>query len=1151
MKIISEVSSIEISSPDLEFRFFGTFEIYVRNHRLKETDIKGRKARSLLKLIAHRRNHQIVRDQLADQLWPDLETEAANAQLYKALHHIRKAFARHEEEGADWIGISDDLIRINPPGGIVTDLKRFEQMARDGLRDQNISTLEKAISIYTGDFLPMDRYAEWASLPREHYRQLYLDLLTTMGQLCEQEGDLSGAAEILRVALEKEPTLETAHCGLMRIFARKGQPTRAFHQYDRCREVLREELGVSPSPVTMKVLDDIREGRLTEEVEKSTPPADVPGSTTPIIGRAEECDRIDRHLSALSAGTGGAMLICGETGIGKTRLARECMVKARRKGLPSYMARSGSHIAYGPFIELIEEVLRIQPDLEEFLPVELGNLLPGFSGEGKPAPHADKLAARGYLFARVHHFFSKLAEDNPMVVILEDLHEADRGSRELFTYLNRHRSGLSVLFVATLQKEEGTPEPELVQHLRETPAEIIELAPFTYEEHVTLLHLHAESAVISADAAGQIYQLSEGNPLYALELLRHYTDNDFDVTSPQHKQTGVEPSDPVSEKIPASIHYMVEQKLENLSPPARHLLFIAAILGRRVSYELLASIWKAGTNDSDEVLFNALEESIRARLLREHGLDYSFRHKLVQQTIYASISEARRRILHKQAADRLLEFSADTGEIPVHEIARHYEGAGELTRGARYLTEAGKQSEKVYAHDSALESYQEAYHLLESENSEESSALKCEILERTGDVYRACGRLEKSYDAYEEAITLTEQGTSVNQNLMELHRKIAVVAIFRTEIDRSEKHLEKAFELAGDDRRSLARLHITKALHLWHLNRLEEAYDVAFKAHNLAEQSGYSAEVSQACEILAMICLPLGRWEEGLKYEMERKVHGWSPEVVVATDAHLCLWEYHVSGDQPFQKAHRFMEQVAEQAEELGDLRCVAVCHYALGTMHLWRGERRQAVDELASSLKLHEQVGSPAGMAYALARKSVLHTLMGAKELGWQAVREGLTFAEQAAVRDHCLQRLYGVGIWNRLEAGDHTGAREMAEKSEQLLEKSGACGACALELYPWLAYYYLQNNEIDRVRECGKAVSELAEITGNPIGKAIAWMIESSLSVTDKDREKAAEYSRKSRKILEENVPEAEFSPVVHYMEKMAGQQENLQPAGGWSSE
>ncbi len=1136
-----------LSSSSLEIHLLGRFEVFVDGQILSETEIKGRKARLLLKLVAHKRSFQMVRDHAMDTLWPNLDSDSAKDQLYKALHHIRKAFAKQNKEAKEWIEITDDLIRIDPPGGITTDVKLFERAARSGTKDQDISDLERAVSLYSGEFLPMDRYAQWASMPREHYRQLYLDVLTTLAKLYENLGELAEAVEIRREALEKEPTLETAHRGLMRIFAKKGQETRAFRQYEVCREILGKELGVGPSAETMKTLDDIREGKVGAEKKQRPQRASFSGTTLPIIGRVEECNRVEQLLDHLISGQGGGLIISGEAGIGKTRLVREIIQQTRRKDIPFYLGQSGDssgNVAYGPFIELFDDMLNRQPELEEDLPVELGRLVPSFQGDGDPFPHADKLAAKGHLFARVHRLFTRLAEGDHCVVILEDLHMADQGSRELFSYLIRHLNRVPVLFVVTLRKEEGEPIPDFIRDTPEQKMEMIELAPLTYEEHIALLQHYAEDSIIGTNIADHIYRLGEGNPLFALELLRHHSEEgDTDAILQQSRVSGEQPVFPVSENIPSSLYHLVEQKLEKLSPPAHHLLYIAAVIGRQIPYELLAFIGSSDNSGADKELFDALEEVLKARLLEEQGLNYSFRHTLVQETIYSSISQARRKILHQQIADRLLTLSTNAKDQPVEQIAWHYLGAGEVLKGAQYLIKTGERAESAYAHEDALQRYREACEVLEDLKSEKAKGLKREVLERIGDVYRACGRLETSYGAYEEAISLAEESSlSENIDLVELYRKMAVVAIFRTEIERSEEYLKKAFNLVGEDARSQARLYITKALHLWHQNRLEEAYDIAKDALRKAERVNAKIESSQAREILAMTCLPLGRWEEGLQYEMERQYHGWSPEIVVATDAHLCLWEYHVSGDQPFQRARSFMENIAKQASEMGDLRCVAVCHYALGTMHLWRGQRHRAVEELASSMELHEQVGSPAGMAYSLARKGVLHTLTGAEGLGWQSIQEGLMYAKQAAVRDHCLQRLYGVGIWNRIEAGDIKQARKMVNKSEELLDEAGACAACALELYPWMAYYYLHTGQVDRARECGEAVFQLANKTDNPIGKAIAAMIESSLCVAEEKQGQAEECVQKSYKIMKEAVPDTAHSPVARYLECMVEQQEEL---------
>ncbi len=1128
-------------SSRLRIHLLGQFLVYISGRTLPESAIKGRKARSLLKLVALQRHGQIVRDQAMDVLWPDLDAASAAAQLYKALHHIRKAFTTYSEEAGEWIEITDDLVRLVPPCGVATDIVRFEQTARSGLLGGGMSDLETAVSVYAGDLLPMDLYAEWAALPREHYRQLYLDVLIALASQYEQRRELSEAAVMLRLALEKDPAFESAHRGLMRIFAKRGQATRADRQYDLCREALRRELAVEPSDETRETLAEVNERRVLKESERSPLQATIPSPMPPIIDRSAECAEIDKSLDRLSAGEGGALVIRGGMGLGKTRLIQELALRSRRRGLRVFAGSAREDegtVAYGPFVEIFEAVLHQYPALQEILPAELGRLVPTFSGDGAPVPHADKLAAQGYLFAQVHRFFARLAEGGALVVILDDLHAADEGSRELFYYLRRHGEGLPVLFAATT-REEAEPAPEIADALQERSVVELHLAPLAPREHAGLLQQHAASSEVPPATAERIYRLSEGNPLFALELQRMqpedgtYAVSDVDVQSAFPSARG---------RIPHSLRRLVEQQLRGLSPAAHHLLYIAAVLGRHVPYELMSSVWSGAAFSDEKDLFEPLEEVMRARLLDEQGLDYSFRHALVREAIYESISEARRRALHALVARRLVSASADADAEPVDRIAHHFIRAGDIRQGVHYLVLAGERAEAVYAHEDALQRFREALAALEDLDETRARRLKRDILERVGDVYRACGRLEQSYDAYEEAGVIAEEMPLGESDLVELHRKIALVAIFKTEMKRSEEHLERAFALVGEDEDARARLLIIKALHLWHLNRLEDAVDVAHEALELAEAIEAPASASQACEILAMTYLPLGRWEEGLEYERRRQVYGWSPEIVVATDAHLCLWEYHVTGDQPFQQARSFVRSVADQASQLGDLRCVAVCHYALGTMHLWRGESREATEELNASLDLHERVGSPAGMAYALARQGVMHTMRGAMEFGWQAIQDGVAHAHRAAVRDHCLQRLYGIGIWNRLEAGDIANARRLADTSVELLEESGACPACALELYPWLAYFYLRSGEMERVERCGQAVAELSAMTGNPIGEAVAAMIESSLCLIRQDEDGARRRRQEAFDLVEDAVTEATHSPIVHYLDRMVDQQAEL---------
>jgi tetratricopeptide (TPR) repeat protein len=474
-------------------------------------------------------------------------------------------------------------------------------------------------------------------------------------------------------------------------------------------------------------------------------------------------------------------------------------------------------------------------------------------------------------------------------------------------------------------------------------------------------------------------------------------------------------------------------------------------------------------------------------------LSYSFPHPLLREAIYQQMSEARRRALHGQTARALEMLYRDDPEMPIEAIAYHYLQVGEVEQAVRYLIRAGDRAEALYAHDDALLRYEEALSLLEGGITSGLLRLSAEVQERIGDVHRATGNVARSVEAYQaalEVLSLANLAPSEGPQST-LHRKIALGAILTTDMATAAEHLDEAREILGPDSLEEARLLIAQALFDWHRNALEEAVQHALRALEIAEAADAQVEVTQACEMLALAYLPLGNWEEGLKYELRRQVAGWSPDVVVATDGHLCLWEYHVHGDDPYQRAQEFIETVSEHATAVGDLRCVAVCHYALGSMAFLRGHLEPAAQNLVRALELNQRIGSSAGVAYTLARQASLSTAQGDAETGWTLVQQGLEVARQTAVWDHSLQRLYGTGIWNRLEVGDLASAEELVEAAKRLEEERRMCTVCGLQLYPALAAFHLASGNLENAWAYTEKAQQLAEMGYNRAGQAQAMRL------------------------------------------------------------
>jgi DNA-binding SARP family transcriptional activator len=1100
----------------VEILLLGRFQVLASVGRLGEEDIAGRKACALLKLLALDPGHQLAREVVVELLWPDLDGDAGAAQLYKALHQLRKVL-----DAGKSIAATKNLVKLAPPEGLATDASAFERSAAEALASRRVETLEAAAARYTGDLLPMDLHAPWAEAPRNRLRQRYIDVLLALAEGYQRRGDLAAAAQTWRTVLEKDATLEAAHRGLMQIFAQQGQRDRALKQYGVCLDILADEMGVAPSQETRALYDRIERQSPGTESAAAAAPLQAPVPMPPLVNRVAECRVLDECLERLAAGRGGVLVIEGPGGIGKSRLVRELTARAAQRGLQALVGSAyemEAAIAYGPFIDILQAALRASPADQDSIPGEIAGAVIGREAGAPAVPNSDPRAARTYLFAAIAEFLRRRARATPLVLVLENLHAADQGSRELFHYLARRTPDTPLLLTATRRDEPAAPDRLLRDIAEALPVSALSLAPLSEADHHELLRQQGGERSLARELSDEIFRLSEGNPLYALEL--HRSRGRLSTVT-----------------IPLSLRAHVLGELEGLSPGARRLLTIAAVAGEEIAYPLLEALWsRAAEAEGASRLLDVLDELIGAQLLHEHGVHYRFRHALHRRCVYESASEARRRALHAQVAASLAELGEREGELPVERVAFHYRMAGDARQAAHFLTLAGQRAASVYAHDDALRSYREALAMLEPPRDAVVRRICARLHSLIGDTNRAAGYLAESFPAYERAAALLEDLPVNAAELTELDCKIALAAIFTADMPKAGQHLARAWRHAPDDPRVHARLHVLRALHLWHFNRLEEAARYAHRALELAQSAHAEVESAQACEILAMAYLPLGRWQEGLRYEKQRLRHGrWSPELVVATDAHLCLWEYHAHEDRMLEQASAFMREVAAEADRLGDLRCVAICQYALGTIHLWKGDTAAALSELDESLALHGRVGSPAGMAYTLARRAVLHTLAGAIDPGWRSVQEGIEQAGRASIRDHCLQRLYGVGIWNRMQAKDAARVAELVAKSESLLA-AGACPSCGVELYPWLALHYLEQGDPARAARCAERLEGLAAKTGNPIGETVAAIVRCGAARAQGDTPRYRDARRQAAALMQDGALKGSSSPVTYLFERMA---------------
>jgi DNA-binding SARP family transcriptional activator/predicted ATPase len=319
--------------PHLSVSLLGPFRATVDDRPL--AGFRSSKVRALLAYLAAEPEQLHPRTVVAGLLWPDLPDQAAAANLRNALWNLRRV-GREADGSSDLIVTTAGGLQLNPAAGISVDLTTFLELTSGNLHvvpgeasGPAVVRLEEAAALYRGDFLAgltVDSapFEQWVLLRREQIRQRLAGALRYLTAALEHSGDRERALASARRHLEIDPWDEEAHRCVMRLFALTGRRSAALAQYETCRQLLAEDLGIQPSAETQALAAAIQEGTFEEpaatwRLAGREGPAQLPVPTTRLFGRRAEMAAI----GALLDGPARLVTIVGPGGIGKTRLALE------------------------------------------------------------------------------------------------------------------------------------------------------------------------------------------------------------------------------------------------------------------------------------------------------------------------------------------------------------------------------------------------------------------------------------------------------------------------------------------------------------------------------------------------------------------------------------------------------------------------------------------------------------------------------------------------------------------------------------------------------------------------------------------------------------------------------------------------------------
>jgi class 3 adenylate cyclase/tetratricopeptide (TPR) repeat protein len=494
---------------------------------------------------------------------------------------------------------------------------------------------------------------------------------------------------------------------------------------------------------------------------------------TGYVGRTAERQRLADLWGQACEGSLRLVLIGGEAGVGKTRLSTHLALSAHGDGASVLYGRCDEDLGvpYQPWVQALGHLVKEtpQPVLDghvERFGGDLARLVPALRDRVSELPSArqsDPETVRYLMYAAVAGLLERAGEQEPVVLILDDLQWADAPTLSLLRHVVASGSSMRMLIVGTYRDSDLSRDHPLSALLaalhREQGVERIKLTGLDSEDVLALMEAAAghELDEDGRALAQSIARETAGNPFFTGEVLRHLTESGAIAQEQggRWRLTG----DLADLGLPQSVREVIGQRVERLGSDARTALSAAAVIGREFDLDLLLAVLEL----SETRLLDLLDEAVAASLLQEspEGAErFTFTHGLVEHTLYEDLGRARRARLHKRVAEALEEqCGAEPGER-LGELAGHWAAAvvsADTAKAIHYARRAAERALEQLAPDEAARWYRQALELYDQAPGGERSE-RCELLIGLGEAQRQVGNPEHRQTLLDAAELAQELG---------------------------------------------------------------------------------------------------------------------------------------------------------------------------------------------------------------------------------------------------------------------------------------------------------------------------------------------------------------------------------------------------------
>ena len=855
--------------------------------------VDTRKATAVLAFLAVT-GHTHTRAVIANLLWPDADPERSRSALRRTLSTLRSALG-------DERLISDRLnVALNLDGAFF-DLAEFRRVAADPAA--GIDALAAAAALHRDELLAgfalrdsVD-FDDWQRGAQETVRRERASALDRLADLLAREGRFDEAIAGARERLALDSLHEPTHRRLIDLYARAGRRGDALVQYRDCVRELDRELGVAPLSETTDLYNAINGGAAPTAI--AAEPAAESAAELTLVGRSRELARLlDVHEA--TAEHGALVVIEGESGVGKTRLAQEAIAAIGTRGgriLAAHPHAGEQGLAYGVIAALLRDAFGADlVSVDEALRADAARLLPEL---GTPPPGSlDEPGARLRFLETISRLILAPFEETAGVVWIDDLQWCDPASLDALAYLARRLEGRRLMLLGARRTDE--PDPQRIYARFAELGERLPLGRLTRADVISL----ALQTGLDQPAAERVFRESEGLPLFVAELLA----------------PGVEASSAVG-----GVRAAFEARLDAVSETSAQVLSAAALIGRTFDADTL----RLASGRSEEEVAGALEELSARGVILESDAAYDFGHERLRAIAEERIGLARRRLLHRRIAQALQGRRDDTAIV-----ARHLELAGDDTAAALAHVAAAEHARSLGAALEAVAHLEAAIAL----GHPDAAALQ----EAIADLHTLRGAYKDALAAYAAAGAHDDRAAAGR-----LEHKLGGVHERRGEWELAERHYEDALTLGAEE----AAVQSDRSRVAWRRGDLDQARTLGFEALRLAEEADAGAAAAQANNILGLLGCGREYFERSLELSSELP----DPGVRIAALNNLAR-DHAAAGD--LARAEELIREALTQCSTEGDLHHEAALRNNLADVLHKAGRGDEAMAELKRAVAAFAMIG-------------------------------------------------------------------------------------------------------------------------------------------------------------------------------------------------